>query len=256
MLTYKEASTDAGIRDDYHIIEPTLDEIASEWNQNVSERAHELSANIDNTYLKVITPNILDALNKYVPLGAKVLDLGCGLGHLTNLISKNNYDVIGIDVAEKAIDYAKTSFSNTKFEHASILDFSLKNKTLFDVCIANMVLHNLVEIEKNLFAINRMLRTGGYVIASIPNPELWFNSHPNINKEYFFEYDTDNVYKIPFKIRLGAIHPSPITYIHRPIFQYTQLIKHAGFKVIVSENPSLQNGKQDKDLLFCIWQKQ
>lgn len=234
--------------------EPTSDEIANEWNHNVLTRARELEMGIDNTYIDVIVPNIHDALCRLVSPKAKVLDIGCGLGHLTNLISKSGYDVIGIDIAEKAVYYAKDSFPNVKFKHTSIVEFSGKNTDSFDVCVANMVLHNLVDINSNLLAMYQLLRNGGYVIALIPDPRLWFNKHVK-NENLHFDYTTNMVYKIPFKIRNGAIHPSLITYIHRPISQYNHLIENAGFEVIESEHPRLGNGQLDQDLLLCVWRK-
>lgn len=237
-------------------LEPTLTEIANEWNCNVYTRAQELETKIDKTYLTVIVPFVLDTLHKLVSIEAKTLDVGCGLGHITGLISRNGYDVTGIDVAEKAIEYAKKTFTDTKYCCASIIGFSEENEENFDACVVNMVLHNLVDIKNNLLALNRILKAGGYVIASIPDPQYWFNKHHNLNTEFYFDYNTSSVYKIPFKIRRGSIHPSPITYIHRPIYQYNQLIKDAGFTVKTSQHPTLSNGKLDTDILFCIWRKQ
>jgi 2-polyprenyl-3-methyl-5-hydroxy-6-metoxy-1,4-benzoquinol methylase len=236
--------------------EPTIDEIAYEWNQNVPERAYELESRIDNTYLNIIVPYILNKLGRIARPQSKILDIGCGLGHLTNTIAENGYyNIVGIDIAQDAIDYAKDSFPLIKFEQKSIIEFSNKNRTMFDICIVNMVLHNLGDIEDNLSALYDLLQVGGYVIASIPDPEFWFNKHPNFNKNYFFEYETQYIYKIPFKIRSGVPHPSYITYFHRPVSKYNQLIKRAGFKLVSSGHPKLHDNREDQDLLFCLWQK-
>lgn len=236
--------------------EPTLEEIANEWDKNVFDRARELEAGIDDTYFQTIIPYTINKLRELVSPQSKILDVGCGLGYLTNTISQSGYDIIGIDISGQTINYARVTFPNIRFRHSSIVEFSKENRNRFDFCIVNMVLHNLVDINCNLLALNELLKSGGYVIASIPNPEGWFNRHPNIDKSYNFEDGTPGVYKIPFKIRRGTPHKSNITYIHRPIPIYNHLVKDAGFKLMSSESPKLQDGCIDSDLLFCVWQKE
>jgi|CXWL01.1.fsa_nt_gi 2-polyprenyl-3-methyl-5-hydroxy-6-metoxy-1,4-benzoquinol methylase len=237
-----------------HLSEPTIDEIAAEWNCNVSTRAHELEAEIDNTYISVIVPHFKNTLYRFAPPKAKILDVGCGLGYLTNLMANEGFEVAGIDIAEKAIDYAKIKFPATKFDCTNIIEFSKKNAGMFDICVANMVLHNLVDLNANLLAMYKLLKNGGDVIASIPNPKLWFIKHIH-NEDFQYAYDNNEVYKVPFKIRDGATHPSLITYIHRPISLYNQIIENAGFEVVESKHPRLGNGQEDQDLLFCVWRK-
>jgi len=255
MFTYDEKildSYDLSSRD--YPSEPTLDEIANEWNRNVPTRAKEFETEIDFTYLNVIVPKIQDALRRLALPKARVLDIGCGLGYLTNIVSKGGYDITGIDVAEKAIEYAHANYPGIGFEHTSIVEFSWNHIELFDVHIANMILHNLVDINNNLSAMFRLLKKGGFVIASIPDPKLWFGKHVK-DQNLRFEYEINKIYKVSFKIRQGIIHPSPITYIHRSLSEYNRLIENAGFDVIESEHPRQKNGWPDQDLLFCVWMK-
>jgi 2-polyprenyl-3-methyl-5-hydroxy-6-metoxy-1,4-benzoquinol methylase len=236
------------------IVEPTILEIATEWNNNVSVRAMELESALDSTYMNVLVPAFERALDHLDLPAAKVLDIGCGLGYLTNIIQQRGYSVIGIDVAEKAIEYAKRKFPNVIFEDKSILEFSKENTVKFDICVLNMVLHNLVNIQENLAAIHTLLNVNGYVIASVPNPEFWFHKHVK-DKSLEFESGSASVYKLPFRIRRGKPHPSLITYIHRPTTTYKTLIRSAGFKILASDSPLLPTGQKDDDLLFCIWKK-
>jgi 2-polyprenyl-3-methyl-5-hydroxy-6-metoxy-1,4-benzoquinol methylase len=237
-----------------NVFEPSLYQIADEWNNNVAMRATELEQEIDDTYSDVLVPTFEDAICQLATPGSKILDLGCGLGYLADVVQKRGYMVTGIDIAEKAIEYGKLTFPDVKFETNSIIGFSEANVEVFDICVLNMVLHNLVNIQANLDAVQRLIKNRGYVVASIPNPQLWFSKHIK-DQNIEFEYESCQTYKVPFRIRHGEPHPSLITYIHRPIFLYKKMIKNAGFNIIQSESPKLYTGQKDDDLMFCVWQK-
>src|SRR5687767_9073985 len=82
---------------------PTLKQIATEWNANVDARARELETETDVSYFTVIIPYIYSFFRELnLSPGATILDLGCGLGHLTHLLSSWGYKVVGIDIADKA----------------------------------------------------------------------------------------------------------------------------------------------------------
>ena len=86
-------------------------------------------------------PNMVNDLEK----GIKVLDVGCGYGHSTNLMAKNspNSTITGYDFSQKAIQAAKDEsqklgLTNVKFELKNIEDLDGSEKfnliTAFD-CI-------------------------------------------------------------------------------------------------------------------------
>jgi cyclopropane fatty-acyl-phospholipid synthase-like methyltransferase len=47
--------------------------------------------------------------------GSKLLELGCGMGFHSNLFSKLGFEVVGIDLSEAGISYAKNHFSEPQF---------------------------------------------------------------------------------------------------------------------------------------------
>ena len=70
------------------------------------------------------------------PTGKKILDVGCGLGHIINYLDEKtlgNYDYTGIDIAEKLITEAKKNYQskNRNFFVSDI--FSLEQN--FDIII-------------------------------------------------------------------------------------------------------------------------
>ena len=68
-----------------------------------------------------------------------LLDVGCGYGHLAELILKNqlNIDYSGIDLVPNMIEYAKKEYSNFNFFQDVFLSF---NSNIYDYIICNGIL--------------------------------------------------------------------------------------------------------------------
>src|SRR5579864_8831456 len=87
--------------------------------------------------------------------GERILDLGCGTGHLTAEIAATGASVIGIDRSPEMISQARRRFPNLKFEVADArrLDFERQ----FDAVFSNAVLHWIVEPELVVRSVARAL---------------------------------------------------------------------------------------------------
>ena len=58
--------------------------------------------------------------------GLKLLDLGCGMGLYSNLLSKLGFEVVGADKSEVGINYAKKHYSKPKFLNLDAKDLALE----------------------------------------------------------------------------------------------------------------------------------
>ncbi len=54
-------------------------------------------------------------MSTIIPSGAKILDLGCGPGLYTKRLSEMGYDVTGVDLSKRSIQYAKETDQKTKY---------------------------------------------------------------------------------------------------------------------------------------------
>lgn len=101
----------------------------------------------------------------------KVLDVGCGAGYGADLIASKASEVIGMDICEEAIDYAKQQYKreNVKFcvGDATHLNF-LKDKE-FDVVVSFEVIEHITAYFQYLKEIRRVLKDNGILIISTPN---------------------------------------------------------------------------------------
>jgi len=101
----------------------------------------------------------------------RILDVGCGPGHLAGALTAQGHDVTGVDA--QAADGVESRMK--RFVRAD-LDGGLPDDvgTGFDVIIAADVLEHVRQPDRLLGQIVDLLRPGGRVIASVPNISHWY----------------------------------------------------------------------------------
>lgn len=70
--------------------------------------------------------------------GERVLDIGCGTGHLTAEIADRGSDVVGIDAAEGMVAQAREQYPDLTFDVADARDY---DPGAFDAVFSNAALH-------------------------------------------------------------------------------------------------------------------
>lgn len=97
----------------------------------------------------------------------KVLDIGCGKGLLSSLIQKQNNNVIGIDISDKALK--ETERKGIKVKKVNLEDGLPFSNDGFDCVVCSEVIEHLFDPLKLLKEIRRVLKNDGLVIITIPN---------------------------------------------------------------------------------------
>ena len=95
--------------------------------------------------------------------GERILDLGCGTGHLTNEIKKLGADVTGIDASADMIARATEAYPDVNFEVADATDFHFDEK--FDAVFSNATLHWIHKADEAIQCVNDTLKPGGRFVA-------------------------------------------------------------------------------------------
>ncbi|MEK6916223.1 MAG: class I SAM-dependent methyltransferase [Nanoarchaeota archaeon] len=118
--------------------------------------------------LKIIVNSIPNKNN------LKILDAGCGEGHLLQKLYEKNkkYNYIGIDITEAALLKAKKRcpYANIKKMNLSRLEF--RNNS-FDVITCTEVIEHIYEYERVFSEFKRVLKKGGSLILTFPNETMW-----------------------------------------------------------------------------------
>ena len=130
--------------------------------------------------------------NIYLSRGNKILDVGCGEGrHIFGAMdAQSGLNLFGVDMdipslekSNEGLDFFREmDFNLVKFLQGSIYNLPFQDNEL-DVVICSEVLEHLEDYNKAIQEIHRVLKPGGYFLASVPSflPEkiCWM-----LSKEY------------------------------------------------------------------------
>ena len=181
----------------------------------------------------------------YFPAGAKILDIGCGLGREAFALSDLGYDVVGIDISKEVISQVKQlsadkgyniSFREYDGEH---LDFSAGS---FDVVIIWAQTFGLLYGDKfrkdYLSECKRVLKEGGSCSFSAHDHGFLTEHYPNcLDGRRFYPYAGSEIYWETFEVA-----------------DLKRLAEQAGFKVILCEKGNIYK-PQDGTILHCLCRK-
>lgn len=132
--------------------------------------------NSKNFLIKFVHNNRLNSIAKMIPDKGKfkIFDAGCGEGHLIKkLNSKNSNNLYyGVDVTEIALQKAKKRCPYAEFKIENLLKMNFDN-AFFDVIICTEVLEHIIEYERAIEELKRILKKDGFLILTFPNEFLW-----------------------------------------------------------------------------------
>jgi SAM-dependent methyltransferase len=117
--------------------------------------------------------------------GRDVLEVGCGAGVDLARFAKGGARVTGVDVAESAIELARSNFSQQslsgRFQVANGEDLPFADDT-FDLVYAHGVVQYTADPQKLISECRRVLRSGGTAIFQVYNRVSWLNALSKLMK--------------------------------------------------------------------------
>jgi SAM-dependent methyltransferase len=110
----------------------------------------------------------LDELRQRVPLGAAVLDLGCGCGVPAAQQLAADYAVTGVDISPVQIARAQQLVPQARFVCADMTALDFSPGSFAAVVSLYAIIHVPLAEQPGLFrAIHRWLEPGGYLLATV-----------------------------------------------------------------------------------------
>jgi len=123
------------------------------------------------------------------------LDLGCGEGYGSFMLSEEAEEIIGIDIDEVIIRHASTKYirENLRFIRGSITDIPIKGEKGFDVITCFETIEHIVDHHKLMKEVKGLIKDEGIFIISSPNKYLYadkpnFRNPFHFNELYFDEF--------------------------------------------------------------------
>lgn len=122
-------------------------------------------------------PNVnISILSNYVKENSKVLDLGCGEGKFGKLLEDKNCYLVGVDLDEKAIEYAKINYGyhetylfNVEQKDSIPQEFEKYTIEKFDYIALLDVLEHVINPTAVIENLLPYLKDGGQILLSVPN---------------------------------------------------------------------------------------
>jgi carbamoyltransferase len=110
-------------------------------------------------------------LGEQIPYDARVLEVGCGTGQLTNFLSIAHRSVLGIDACLNSLRLAQQFKTAQGIERATFAQMNLFRPALkdsfFDVVISNGVLHHTSDARRAFARVSRLVKPGGYFVVGL-----------------------------------------------------------------------------------------
>jgi SAM-dependent methyltransferase len=115
----------------------------------------------DGEYLEWLRP-LLDGL----PVGSKVLDLGCGTGVPASRLLSAKFDVTGVDLSDVMVRRARRLVPGANFLRADLAAVQFDEGGFAAVIALYSIIHVPLAEQRSLFrSVRRWLRPGGWFLA-------------------------------------------------------------------------------------------
>ena len=206
-------------------------DIEKEWDAIAPIRDTQISKGKDISFSKVLLP----AINQLTINSDfnRVLDVGCGVGFVTELLSIKASSIVGVDLSKRSVEFAQKRLSNThhaSFFYGSIEEFAEQVAPhSFSLAVANMTLMAAIDLVGLLRSVARLVRTGAHFIFTTTHPCFWPHYWGYENTDWF-QYHQEILVEAPFKISFDVARV-PTTHVHRPLSQYINSLIEVGFRI-------------------------
>jgi 2-polyprenyl-3-methyl-5-hydroxy-6-metoxy-1,4-benzoquinol methylase len=123
----------------------------------------------------------------------RILEIGCGIGTIVSELTGQGYDITGIDISREAIAYGLKKYGNIKLMAQAAEKLQFADET-FDIVLSFDLFEHIVQVDKHVSEVRRVLRTGGYYLCETPNKYCnaifetlvgkslrWRRAHPSLH---------------------------------------------------------------------------
>lgn len=155
---------------------------------------------------------------------SRTLEVGCGTGLFTELVSKTGASIVACELCEGLVAQARcrTYHSDVTFLVHDAMDLLADHEGCFDVIWGSSVLHHL-DLPRFLPGCYRLLKTGGRIVFAEPNmmnPQIWLQKNVGWLRRWAGESpDETAFYRGPLAAQLchygfEAVHIVPHEFLH------------------------------------------
>ena len=176
----------------------------AKWNAALYDEKH--------SFVWKMAAGLLDLLD--AKPGERILDIGCGTGHLTAQIAATGAQVTGVDRSPDMIQQARSEHPSLTFEVMDARELSFPDK--FDAIFSNATLHWITDPEPAVASVTSVLKPGGRFVAE-------FGGKGNVE-------GVMNALRLAWQ-NLGQPQPFPSPWYYPTIAEYSTLLERHSLEV-------------------------
>lgn len=184
----------------------SIDSCSMRWDASQYDKQHSFVSKLGAGIMEFLDPQP----------GERILDVGCGTGHLTNTIAERGATAVGLDSSHEMIDVARRNYPTVEFICGDIREF--RSSDSFDALFSNAVLHWVQPPQSAVARMSEVLRPGGRLVVE-------FGGYGNVAQICSALEATVQ--------QLTGTTVSAVNYFPR-ISEYTRLLEEYGFEVTLA----------------------
>ncbi|HEY7229963.1 MAG TPA: class I SAM-dependent methyltransferase [Pseudolabrys sp.] len=107
--------------------------------------------------------------------GARVADLGCGSGVFTELLRRQGFHSVGLDISPKLIELGRRKYPGLELVEGDAENLPFESASLDGVLLSGLI-HHFPDPRRLAGEVKRVLKIGGRFVAFDPNrmnPFMW-----------------------------------------------------------------------------------
>ena len=213
---------------------------------NVAHWYDEYLGDPDTYQAKVIWPHLKRLMSQSVKKNSRILDLACGQGYFSYLLSTEGYVVTGVDIADSLIKVAHTKKAQAHVDFLPTFHVAPANNLRMiaprsmDAVICVLALQNIKELDQTIAECARVLTSKGTFTFVLNHPSFRVPQHSDwmFDTEAYVQRRTVSKYMQEATIHIdmtpGRSHPAQkimTVSFHRPLQLFVKLLAKHGFAI-------------------------
>ena len=176
--------------------------------------------------------------------GKRVLDIACGEGYGSEMLSRNAKSVVGVDIDPASVAHAKAKYGSPKlkFLQGTCEEIPLPNESV-DLLISFETLEHIEDHGRFLSEAKRVLSAKGMLVISTPEKSVYSDASGQRN-----QFHKKELYRTEFLQLLSSFFPEIITFEQKLAFGshlVSSLDKTQGFLTVQLEKlPASAQGER------------
>jgi SAM-dependent methyltransferase len=135
----------------------------------------------------------------------KILEIGCGIGNISEYFVNDNLDIVLSDLRDNYIEIVKKKFSKEVLKIDLVdADFDVKYSSLVGTFDTVFALNVVEHIKDDVLAIKnckKLLKKGGHLVILVPAYQSLFNNF-DVELEHYRRYNHKSLKEIIYKNEL------------------------------------------------------